>query len=314
MGMNKACELRGMRAKCGGSLLRGTAAAFLLVGAGLTQPAQAQLLTLSNIPLYVGANVQPLVMLTLSKDQQLYKKAYNDYTDLDPAVGDGLELTYKHSINYYGYFDPGKCYDYDTANTRFTPFAVIAAADNKYCIGGNAGKWSGNFLNWATMTRMDAVRKLLYGGLRKVDTATLTVLERSYLPTDAHSFAKWYNGTDLGQLTPFSPSGAATTTAVTSASFAPGTGQKTFTFTAGALPAGFAVGAPVQVASAVGNPMQGVVACTSLAGTVTPVLGGPPPPCTPVQRAAQAAARRLARRPPCGECARSAAGCARIAG
>ena len=168
--------------------------------------ANAQLLTLSNIPLYVGANVQPLVMLTLSKDQQLYKKAYNDYTDLDPAVGDGLELTYKHSINYYGYFDPGKCYDYDTANTRFTPFAVIAAADNKYCIGANAGKWSGNFLNWATMTRMDAVRKLLYGGLRQTDTAALTVLERSYLPTDAHSFAKWYNGADLAQLTPFAVS------------------------------------------------------------------------------------------------------------
>ena len=40
-------------------------------------------------------------MLDISKDQQLHKKAYNDYSDLD---NDGkLETTYKHSIDYYGY-------------------------------------------------------------------------------------------------------------------------------------------------------------------------------------------------------------------
>jgi len=253
---------------------RGIAAALLLAGIALPLSAPAQLLTLSNIPLYVGANVQPLVMLTLSKDQQLYKKAYNDYTDLDPTVGDGIELTYKHSINYYGYFDPNKCYDYDTTNNRFFPFGVIATADNKYCVGANASKWSGNFLNWSTMTRMDAVRKLLYGGLRQTDTSTLTVLERSYLPTDAHSFAKWYNGTDIAQLTPFAVSTAATTTTVTSGSSTPGTGSRTFTFTAGTLPAGFAVGDQVTVASAANNSMTGVVRCTNVGGTQTAALGG----------------------------------------
>jgi len=59
-------------------------------------------------------------------------------------------------------------------------------------------------LNWATMTRMDVVRKMLYGGLRSTDTSILTVLERHYLPTDAHAFAKFYNGSDIDQLTPFS--------------------------------------------------------------------------------------------------------------
>src|SRR5690606_9996644 len=51
--------------------------------------------------------------------------------------------------------------------------------------------------------RVDAVRKILYGGLRQVDTATETVLERALLPNDAHAFAKYYNGDDLGSLTPF---------------------------------------------------------------------------------------------------------------
>ncbi|HXW10270.1 MAG TPA: hypothetical protein VD737_06625, partial [Steroidobacteraceae bacterium] len=163
-----------------------------------TQPAQAALLTLATQPIYLGAAIPPQVMITMTKDQQLFKKAYNDYTDLD---NDGvLELTYKHSINYYGYFDSFKCYNYNTTNLRFEPFATTA---DKYCTGANAGKWSGNFLNWASMTRMDAVRKLLYGGLRSEDKNDETVLERAYLPTDAHSFAKYYNGADTNRLTPF---------------------------------------------------------------------------------------------------------------
>ncbi|MCC7487849.1 MAG: hypothetical protein IT529_23005 [Burkholderiales bacterium] len=155
----------------------------------------AVFLQLANQPLFIGANVPPQVMLTISKDQQLYKKAYNDYSDLD---GDGqLETTYKHSIDYYGYFDSGKCYDYNSATNRFEPANLVDAA--RYC----AGNWSGNFLNWATMSRMDAVRKLLYGGMRSTDTATTTVLERAYIPPDAHAWAKYYNGTDIAQLTPF---------------------------------------------------------------------------------------------------------------
>ena len=178
----------------------------------LLQPvvAGAAQMNLVKTPLFVTPPIPPLVMLDISKDQQLHKKAYNDYSDLD---NDGkLETTYKHSIDYYGYFDSYKCYDYvNAANTaleaggRFVPAAWTA---DKYC----SGKWSGNFLNWSTMTRMDAVRRLLFGGLRRVDKdpgasgwsyGSTTVLERSYLPTDAHSFAKYYGGDDLVKLTPF---------------------------------------------------------------------------------------------------------------
>lgn len=167
-------------------------------------------LTLAQQPIYSGGNIPPMVMIDLSKDHQLYFKAYNDYSDLD---GDGvLETTYTNSIDYYGYFDSYKCYNYNTTANRFEPFGTT---ENKYCEGDNASKWSGNFLNWAAMSRMDAVRKLLYGGLRSTDEpatvsttgntttrAGITVLERSFQPTDAHSWAKFYNGTDLIKLTP----------------------------------------------------------------------------------------------------------------
>jgi len=155
--------------------------------------ASATSLNLANTPLFLTQPAEPRVMLNVSNDQQLYFKAYNDFSDLDK---DGVpETTYKNSISYYGYFDPSKCYNY--VNSRYEPVSITA---DHYC----AGTWSGNFLNWATMTRIDTVRKILYGGLRSTDTATETVLERSFLPNDAHSFAKFYNGPDLDKLTPFS--------------------------------------------------------------------------------------------------------------
>lgn len=146
-------------------------------------------------------NAEPLAMLVMSNDHQLFYKAYNDWSDLN---NDGsIEHTYTHSVNYYGYFDPYKCYSYSSLSTpaRFVPEAITT---DKYCTGTNSSYWSGNFLNWATMTRADIMRKVLYGGLRKTDTASLTVLERSHLPTDAHSFAKYYDGGDLNDLVPWS--------------------------------------------------------------------------------------------------------------
>jgi len=150
------------------------------------------------VNLVQGANVPPQVMINLSNDHQLFFKAFDDFSDLD---GDGVpETTYKHSVDYYGYFDSYKCYEYDISDERFEPRAETS---DKYCTGTNDGYWSGNFLNWAAMARIDAVRKLLYGGHRRVDTTTETVLERAHLPTDTHSWVKYYEGADLQSLTPF---------------------------------------------------------------------------------------------------------------
>ena len=99
-----------------------------------------------------------------------------------------------------------------TSATTIRPgrFAPQAFSADKYC-DAVSGDWSGNFLNWASMTRIDTVRKILYGGYRSTDTSSLTVLERSYLPNDAHSFAKVLlrrvDGCgEIARLTPFSVS------------------------------------------------------------------------------------------------------------
>jgi type IV pilus assembly protein PilY1 len=199
--------------------------AFLLVAMllGFTALSRADI-ALTPLPPYLAETKgTPMVMLNLSRDHQLFYKAYNEYTDLD---GDGIvETQYKHSYKYFGYFDNQRCYDYSTTNNRFEPVSKVDASG--YC---NA-KWNGNFLNWGSMTRMDVVRRILYGGMRSTDTSivagnpitpSVTVLERAHLPTDAHAFAKYYYGNDINKLTPFNP----TTTTLTINS---GTGTVTTT-------------------------------------------------------------------------------------
>lgn len=178
----------------------------------------------SSVPINLtGNDVAPLVMIDASRDHQLSYKAYNDYSDLN---NDGIpETTYTDTIEYYGYFDSAKCYTYDTSDNRFEPAALATGANKHYC----SGQWSGNFMNWATMTRMDVVRKLLYGGKRSTDTSTLTVLERHYLPPDAHSFAKYYNGSDIDLLTPFTGIAITPPTAISVTSVSIGSGNKDFT-------------------------------------------------------------------------------------
>lgn len=148
------------------------------------------------VPPLLAESASPMIMLAMSNDHQLFYKSFTDYDDID---GDGtLDTTYKNTIEYAGYFDSKKCYRYDGA--IFVPSRIT---NNYYCNTFANDEWSGNFLNWATMTRVDQVRKVLYGGTRSSDSGSITVLERSYLPSDAHSFAKYYNGKDLGLLTPF---------------------------------------------------------------------------------------------------------------
>lgn len=152
--------------------------------------------TIAQAPLYIEDAVPPLNMLVMGKDHKIYYEAYNDASDLD---GDGiLDVGYRgyqlkspaptdgssrYRIDYYGYFNSYVCYSWQT--NRFVP---TTAAPNKTC----TGTWSGDFLNYLTMSRMDALRRVLYGGWRHVDTSSDTTLQGAFFPQDAHSWGKEY--------------------------------------------------------------------------------------------------------------------------
>lgn len=124
--------------------------------------------------------------------------------------GDGH---WNEGIDYYGYFDSYKCYTYDPLLKRFIPTSAPVDANNrpiKKCSGTAAADWSGDFLNYLTTSRMDALRKVLYGGSRAVDTAGATgqtILRRAYIPQDAHSWGKEYESvaTDGYDISDYAP-------------------------------------------------------------------------------------------------------------
>lgn len=150
------------------------------------------------IPPTLEEIVDPNVMINLSVETPMQGAAYNDYFDAaDPSYcaggrpakesGDWIGTCYEETKEFIGYFDPAKCYVYDTTDQRFEP---VGATNGTYqCVGANDPYWSGNFLNWATMTAIDEFRWALTGGHRYTDTATESVLGRANMGlSNGHSW------------------------------------------------------------------------------------------------------------------------------
>ncbi|MFP5393212.1 MAG: pilus assembly protein [Gammaproteobacteria bacterium] len=104
-------------------------------------------------------------------------------------AGAAFRAPYQPVTRYDGYFNPALCYTYPMLdkpgigpvpdlgeNGYFRPAG--AAGPAHVC----AGAFSGNFLNWATMSTLDLLRIGLTGGDRVVDRSSHTVLQRAWLP------------------------------------------------------------------------------------------------------------------------------------
>lgn len=126
-------------------------------------------------------------------------------------------VCYTPAEKYIGYFDSEKCYSYDVGDggtwnqqakgpypsngivSSLNPphFKPAGLAVNHTCVG----KFSGNFLNWSTMTALDEFRSAMTGGARLIDTAgnaAKTMLIRT------RRFDDWdyvYKAISLGGLT-----------------------------------------------------------------------------------------------------------------
>lgn len=168
-------------------------------------------LSISDVPLFLSNRVDPNVLFDMSIETPMGGAAYND--ELNTASGctgrlnssstaQDIGICYSNTRTYLGYFDPNKCYLYDTGNNWFYPVGATLA--NHTC----SSKWSGNLLNWVAMTAIDEFRWALTGGDRYVDTATDTVIERA----SAQNNVSWYpykklkssNNVAPSTVTPFS--------------------------------------------------------------------------------------------------------------
>lgn len=183
--------------------LRAGAGVAVLVGvAALVVPLRAAIgdYDIAQEPLYSKQSQPPLMMMVMSRDEQLFNKAYSDYSDIGGGVDgaeDGIiDTTYLDKFEYGGYFDPKLCYSY--ASGVFKAASSAGGTNGHSC----TSRWSGNFLNWITMSRLDVMRSVLYGGRRSTDTNDATVIERAQIPNDLHAWVKVYSGSDIASFAP----------------------------------------------------------------------------------------------------------------
>jgi type IV pilus assembly protein PilY1 len=148
----------------------------------------------TSLPPIVTEPTDPNVLIMISNDHTGFFSGYNSMTDYD------------NSVEYWGYFDPLKEYSYSNSNV-FVPEGWTGTDDdgsnNHYT--SSDSNWSGNFLNWVTMTHADFLRKALTGGKRSVDSSAdgQTTLQRGDVPDDEdHPWKKSYSGSDLNRLVP----------------------------------------------------------------------------------------------------------------
>lgn len=140
-----------------------------------------------GIPPTLVNNAHPNVLINMSIETPMQGAGYNDQNDTAdggsctgrPGTESGYQIgaCYFESKSYLGYFDANKCYTHN--GTYFVPAGATSATHT--C----SGQWSGNFLNWATMTAIDEFRWVMTGGNRVTDTAGvsgtpgITVIQRA---------------------------------------------------------------------------------------------------------------------------------------
>jgi len=142
-------------------------------------------------------------------------------TDLD---GTGkITFNFDPLFEYIGLFNSAYCYEYvgkkDSTNTAvdsyFKPVASANPLNNLQTYPGGCPQrtqWSGNWLNYVTTSRIDALRVALYGGYRVIDRDGTqgrpnTLLRRAYIPQDGHTWAKEYTNIKINKydITQYAP-------------------------------------------------------------------------------------------------------------
>jgi len=152
----------------------------LLLGLLLGISANSSHATLSQSPLFLTISVDPNILFNMSIETPMGGAAYNDQPDgasCGGRVNDGgtVGICYDKGKTYLGYFDSNKCYAYNTSGGFFAPRNNVLNTDHE-C----SGQFSGNFMNWATMTAMDMFVWTMTGGNRIVDNADdKTIIRRT---------------------------------------------------------------------------------------------------------------------------------------
>ena len=154
------------------TIARVTAVVLLLLGAllgpgSLLSPSEVEAQVISDytaFPPFITNVTVPNILIIMDNSGSMEGRA------CDPSacgvLPDGTTSTVQTFVNttlYTGFFDSMKCYDYDATDKRFGENAVDKSP-KVLATACAAAQWDGNFINWATFRRFDAVKKALHGG------------------------------------------------------------------------------------------------------------------------------------------------------
>lgn len=101
---------------------------------------------------FLSSSVEPNVVIALDVSGSMKIPAYQDSSAGRWSNSSTVQNDFDPNESYYGYFNSGAKYSYD------------GTAGNEFFYEDSTGGWDGDFLNWASMRRMDVVRKVLIGG------------------------------------------------------------------------------------------------------------------------------------------------------
>lgn len=142
--------------------LRG--AAIVALASALMGPSIVSAQTMDQyyaVPPFVSDQVLPNIILVLDNSGSMSGLACDLSNPADGDCRDAGDRPFDSTFNFAGYFDSLVCYTYDSgADARFEP-ATAKAALATACPDT---EWDGNFLNFATFRRFDALKKAMIGG------------------------------------------------------------------------------------------------------------------------------------------------------
>jgi len=131
-------------------------------------------------PPFISGNEIPSVTIILDSSRSMHRMAYAKIVDENTPGFENVYKTYGSDYNsseiYYGYFDSTKKYKYNQ--------------NGYFEINNTDGDWNGNFMNWATMHRIDVMRKALTGGNYTENSTGIfyEVIKTNRLKTDKNAY------------------------------------------------------------------------------------------------------------------------------
>jgi len=126
-------------------------------------------------PPFVTSSVAPNILLVLDHSGSMQFPAFHDCASFlgysakrancgSKTTTNDPDRIYNPLHDYYGYFQKDEYYTYSSNKFIETSACSFTSSDSGYRVGNSSSCISGNMLNWATMSRIDLLRKALIGG------------------------------------------------------------------------------------------------------------------------------------------------------